>query len=64
MESGIKQAEVSLVGSGLEQDILNNLHFRLAKTIDLAGPHDWYMAVALTVRDRMMMNYTHYLQKL
>lgn len=64
MESGIKQAEASLVGSGLEQDILNNLHFRLAKTIDLAGPHDWYMAVALTVRDRMMMNYTHYLQKL
>ncbi|CAG1010505.1 hypothetical protein BURK2_04047 [Burkholderiales bacterium] len=38
----------------LKQAILDHLHFTLARHIGLATRNDWYMAVAYTVRDRML----------
>ena len=39
----------------LKQAILDHLCFMQGKSANLATPHDWYMAVAYTVRDRMMV---------
>ncbi len=41
----------------LEKEIVNNLYFVQGKSKELASPNDWYMAVAFTVRDRLMMNW-------
>jgi starch phosphorylase len=41
----------------LEMDILQNLYFLQGKSRDLATPNDWYMAVAYTVRNRLMKNW-------
>ncbi len=41
----------------LERDILENLYFIQGKSKDLATTNDWYMAVAYTVRSRMMKNW-------
>src|SRR5580765_1769084 len=41
----------------LEEDILENLHYIQGKSEDLATTNDWYMAVAHTVRDRLMKNW-------
>src|SRR6516225_2849932 len=41
----------------LEQDILDNLYYVQGKTKELATRNDWYMAVAYTVRDRLMKNW-------
>ncbi len=38
----------------LRQAILDNLYFVQARIPELATTNDWYMAVALTVRDHMM----------
>jgi len=38
----------------IRQSVLDNLHFRLAKVPQTATPHDWYTALAYTVRDRIM----------
>jgi len=44
-------------GGTLEKDILENLHYIQGKSEDLATTNDWYMAVAFTVRDRLMKNW-------
>jgi len=41
----------------LIQNILDNLYFIQGKSTDLASDIDWYMAVAYTVRDRLMKNW-------
>src|SRR5207344_3323202 len=41
----------------LERDILENLYFIQGKSRDLATANDWYMAVAYTVRSRLMKNW-------
>ena len=41
----------------LEKDILDSLYFMQGKSRDLATPNDWYMAVAYTVRNRLMRNW-------
>jgi starch phosphorylase len=50
-------ARIVSQASLLEKDILDNLYFIQGKTTDLATTHDWYMAVAYTVRSRMMKNW-------
>src|SRR5262245_46567824 len=37
--------------------LMNNLHYRQAKLPQHATPNDWYMALACTVRDRMLERY-------
>jgi|SRR5215469_1903854 len=38
----------------LKQAILDNLYYIQTRIPDMATTHDWYMAVAYAVRDRMM----------
>src|SRR4249920_63972 len=48
----------------LKQAILDHLYFIQGRPAELATSHDWYMAVAYTVRDRMMKNWVDSLQQL
>ena len=41
----------------LKQAILDNLYFIQGKPSEFATLNDWYIAVAYTVRDRMMKNW-------
>ena len=41
----------------LEKDILENLYYIQGKSKELATINDWYMAVAYTVRSRLMKNW-------
>jgi len=43
--------------SMLERGILESLHYIQCKSRDLATKNDWYMAVAYTVRSRLMNNW-------
>lgn len=38
----------------LKRAVLDNLTYLQARTPDLATPHDWYMALAYSVRDRLL----------
>ncbi len=46
----------------IRQSVLDNLYFQLAKVPQAATRNDWYMAVAYTVRDRMMQRWIKTLQ--
>jgi len=48
----------------LKQAILDHLYYTQAKPVNLASLNDWYMAVAYTVRDRMMKNWIKLIQRL
>src|SRR5512135_3658420 len=48
----------------LKQAILDNLRHLKARTPKLATRNDWYMAIAYTVRDRMLDGFIRSLQKL
>ncbi|HEY4743428.1 MAG TPA: glycogen/starch/alpha-glucan phosphorylase, partial [Desulfuromonadaceae bacterium] len=60
-----KQGDVASTGNGgnvrrgmgaadLKRAVLDHLHFTQARPAELATRNDWYMAVACTVRDRML----------
>jgi glycogen phosphorylase len=51
-----KAPRVSTVAA-LKQAILDNLYFIQGRIPELATANDWYMAVAYTVRDRMMADW-------
>ncbi|MFZ5906333.1 MAG: glycogen/starch/alpha-glucan phosphorylase [Nitrospirota bacterium] len=46
----------------IRQSVLDNLYFRLGKVPDTATQHDWYMALAYTVRDRLMHRWIRTMQ--
>ena len=46
----------------IRQSVLDNLYFRLAKVPHTATRNDWYMALAYTVRDRMVQRWIKTLQ--
>jgi starch phosphorylase len=48
----------------LKASILDNLYFIQGRSSELATLNDWYMAVAYTVRDRMMENWIKVIQRL
>jgi starch phosphorylase len=48
----------------IKQSILDNLHFSQARVPELATLNDWYMAVACTIRDRMLDNWTKTIKQL
>lgn len=50
--------------ASLKQAILDNLYYIQGCTPELAMPNDWYMAVARTVRDRMLDHFIHALKRL
>ncbi len=41
----------------IRQSVLDNLYFHLAKVSQVATRNDWYMALAYTVRDRMIQRW-------
>ncbi len=47
----------------LKQAILDNLYYVQGKSAKHATLNDWYMALAYTVRDRMMHNWVHNLDR-
>jgi starch phosphorylase len=53
-----------LSAEAIKQAILDNLQFAQARVPELATPNDWYMAVALTIRDRMLDNWTKTIKQL
>jgi len=48
----------------IKQAILDNLQFVQARVSEVATPNDWYMAVACTVRDRMLYNWSKSIKQL
>jgi len=64
MELNVKEASVENKRSKLQQAILDNLYYSVGKLRELATPHDWYVALAYTARDRMMKNWIESLQHL
>jgi starch phosphorylase len=48
----------------LKQAILDNLYYLRGKSTTLATMHDWYIAVAYTVRNMMMKNWVKLLERL
>ncbi|PWT71606.1 MAG: glycogen phosphorylase [Bacteroidetes bacterium] len=50
--------------TSVERDILESLYYVKGKTTDLATVHDWYWAVAFTVRCRLMKNWIETLHHL
>lgn len=49
---------------GLTQAVKDNLYYILGHIPEVAEPHDWYNAVAYTVRDRMLKAWNEGIQKL
>ncbi len=43
--------------AALREAVLSHLTFTVGKSASMASPHDWFMAVAHAVRDRMMENW-------
>jgi starch phosphorylase len=51
--SNAKAASRDVSGYALQHDVVRNLICREGRHPDIASPHDWYMALAFSVRDRM-----------
>ncbi len=54
MPASLDQARTGNSTADLKQAILDNLYYIQGRIPELATPNDWYMALAYTVRDRMM----------
>ncbi len=50
--------------ASLKKAILDNLYYIQGRTPELATKNDWYMAVAYTVRDRMLSHFIHSLKRM
>ncbi len=50
--------------AAIKQAIIDNLHYVQGRTPELASRNDWYMAVAFTVRDRMLDNFIRSIKRL
>jgi len=57
-----KDTRTGLSVEAIKQSMLDNLYFHLAKVPHTATLNDWYMAVAYTVRDRMIQQWIKTLQ--
>jgi starch phosphorylase len=52
--SNVKAASGDVPGYAFQHDVVRNLICRQARYPDIATPQDWYMALAYSVRDRML----------
>ena len=48
----------------IKESILDNLLYRQGKSVKIATGNDWYMAVAYTLKDRLIKNWVKTLEKL
>jgi len=60
----LKPARLGNTPEELKEAILENLYFVQGRIPELATLNDWYMAVAHTLRDRMIEHWIHSLKKL
>jgi starch phosphorylase len=60
----ITDIRTGLSTEAIKQAILDNLQFAQARVPELATLNDWYMAVAFTIRDRMLDNWTKTIKQL
>src|SRR5512138_3021528 len=49
-----ESTRTGLSADALQRAVLDNLVYMLARPPAVATPHDWYMALAYSVRDRML----------
>jgi starch phosphorylase len=54
---------IALTPEALERSIMNNLHYLQGRIPRTATPHDWYMAVAYSVRDRVLHRWMQTIEK-
>ena len=54
VETAATDVRTSCTREDLRQAVVDNLYYATGHTAGLAGPDDWYNAVAYTVRDRML----------
>jgi len=59
-----EDARTGISEKELKQAILDNLHYVQGKIPELATENDWYMAVAYTVRDRMIEHFIRWMKEL
>jgi starch phosphorylase len=52
--AGHESTRTGLSAETLARAVVDNLAFVLARFPEIAAPHDWYMALALSVRDRLL----------
>ena len=52
-----EDSSTGLSAEAIKQSVLDNLYFHLAKVPQVATRNDWYMALAYTVRDRMIQRW-------
>lgn len=52
--TNVKEAAREVSGYAFQHDVVRNLICREARYPDIASAHDWYMALAHSVRDRML----------
>ena len=67
VEAGRNDEENVRTGLGVDaiaQDLVDNLHCLQAKLPRHATRNDWYMALAFTVRDRILANYIETLERI
>src|SRR5262245_53187183 len=57
MKSNLGKKPGGVDADAMTRVLIDNLHYRLAKTPQLATRNDWYTALAYTVRDRMLERY-------
>jgi len=56
-QQGREDIRTGLSVEAIKQSVLDNLYFHLAKVPHTATLNDWYMALAYTVRDRMIQRW-------
>ena len=49
-----RNVRTGLDASEIKRDLIDNLFYLLGKFPEVATPNDWYIAVAYTVRDRLL----------
>ena len=64
MEKEIENTNSRNSPAALKQSILDHLCFTQGKSVEFATSNDLYVAVAFTVRDRLMQNWVNSLQRL
>ncbi|MFI5134236.1 MAG: glycogen/starch/alpha-glucan phosphorylase [Chitinophagales bacterium] len=64
MPQNIKTGRLGDTPEELKESILENLYFVQGRIPELATLNDWYMAVAHTLRDRMIEHWIHSIKKL
>jgi hypothetical protein len=62
MSQNLEPTRTGLSAEALQRAVLDNLMYLQARFPQIATPHDWYMALAYTVRDRLLARWVSTVQ--